>query len=108
MAVAAIDDADLFLYRHPWATTEADNPVELLRALASDFEAINAENDELRSALEQAEKTDPDRLRALSDQVDALMAFVRRLHDDLKISDLEYEHARAIARRTPEHRAQVR
>jgi hypothetical protein len=111
MVATAHDETQLFLYRHPWATTEADNAVELLRELAVEHEALIAERDELQDdlddALGQLEEVSPDSIRTLTRQLGDLLCFVRRLRDAEKISEVEYEAAKAIAKRIPEHRAQA-
>jgi arginine utilization protein RocB len=109
MACTAFDDTVEFLFRHPWATNESDNPVELLRDLHAEHEAALDEIDELERRLEDYNKgaADPEALRNARAQVDELLAFVRRLRDAQKISDLEFETAKRIARAVPSHRAEI-
>lgn len=110
MAATAYDDTVEFLFRHPWATNESDNPVTLLRELEVEHDAALAEIDELTASLdaanEELRRSSPDTLRLVTHQLDELLAFARGLRDAEKISDVEYQHARAIAKRVPPHRAE--
>ncbi len=89
--MAAIDDAKRFLFLHPWSTTDVDNPVRLLEDLVKDFydnlaEAIADFEAEAFFDFEADDKDDQDR-------VQRLIAFVKGLRDDLKISEAEYQIA---------------
>ncbi len=79
--MAAIDDAKRFLFLHPWSTTDVDNPVRLLEDLVKDF------YDNLAEAIADFED------EAVQDRVQRLIAFVKGLRDDLKISEAEYQIA---------------
>lgn len=81
----ALDDAKIFLDRHPWATTDADNPVDLLRALVAE---VDVEEDGAAEA-EVGESDAPAR-------VEKLVAFIRKLRDAEKISESEYREAMKV------------
>lgn len=86
--MAAIDDAKRFLFLHPWSTTDADNPVRLLEDLVKDFD------DNLTESIADFEADDRDDLdEMVQDRVQRLIAFVKGLRDDLKISEAEYQIA---------------
>lgn len=80
----ALDDAKQFLERHPWATTDVDNPVELLAALVAE---VDVEDDDDEEAEEPSDA---------SKRVEALLDFVRGLRAQAKISDYEYRNALAL------------
>ena len=108
MTTAAIE-SELFLWRHPWASTDVDNPVDLLRDLTKeheelieDYNEVTAERDELKVNLAAC-----DDALALSARLGELLHFVRGLRDTQKISELEYEHAKRIAKRDPAQLAQA-
>ena len=82
----ALDDAKRFLDLHPWATTEADNPVELLAALVAE---VDVEEDEDEDEEEAQPSDAPQR-------VEALIGFVRGLREQAKISEKEYRSALAL------------
>lgn len=52
--MAAIEDAQTFLYRHPWATTEVDDPVPLLEALLMEAKAYRQQLRDLRAKIKIA------------------------------------------------------
>lgn len=112
MAYSAVAEADRFLELHPTFTNETDNPVEILQDLKSEHDDLVNEYNYLSSAHESlkeelAAKSEPsEALRNASAQIDELVAFVRKLHDERKISDVEWERARVISKRVPSHSAQ--
>jgi len=89
----AMADAERFLWRHPWATNEIDNAVSLLHELCDEHAAALEQIDQLQDQLDEHEA-----LAGKADAADKLLEFVRGLHDALKISDIEFERAQAIAR----------
>lgn len=92
-AATSIDDAKRFLFLHPWSTTDLDNPVELLESVVHDFDAV------LAAVTREASNDDDDDGRSAGDgeyesgRVDKLMAFVKKLRDERKISEAEYQSA---------------
>lgn len=112
MAVTAYDDACRFVELHPWATMESDNPVEILRELHAEHEALIDERNELQADLDEAtaklEEVSPHALTIATSQLDELLRFVRKLHDEQKICDVEWERARAMAKRIPAHLAEAK
>lgn len=88
-AVSAIDDAKRFLDLHPWATTDVDNPVELLAAVVRevDDEYEYVGEDEMNSVVVHR---DPDAV------IEQLLTFIKGLRDDCKISENEYRFAKSI------------
>lgn len=81
----ALDDARLFLARHPWATTDADNPVDLLRALVAEIEPDEGDEDEDGVGESDAPA-----------RVEKLVAFIKKLRDAEKISESEYREAMKV------------
>lgn len=87
-AATSIDDAKRFLFLHPWATTDLDNPVELLESVVRDFDDELAE---ARSADDDEDNDFDDQIE--SERVTKLVAFIKKLRDDRKISEAEYQVA---------------
>ena len=86
-AATAIDDAKRFLFLHPWSTTDLDNPVELLESVVRDFD------DELAEATREVNGDDDGGDGGESERIDKLVAFVKKLRDERKISEAEYQAA---------------
>lgn len=103
----ALGDAQRFLHLHPWCTNETDNPVAILRELAAEAEALadSYRNLAVDHALLERDAGSPERLTNALSQIADLVAFIKRLNADEKISDIECQAACAIARRTPDHLA---
>lgn len=80
MAATALDDAKRFLDLHPWATTDVDNPVELLADLVREVGGRGRDEPE------------PDE----SVRVEKLLAFIKGLRESCKISEQEYRGALAL------------
>lgn len=82
MSAPAIEEARRFLNLHPWSTTDIDNPVDLLEAVVADYAKLEEECAQL---VEDEAPTD------------RLLVFIRRLRDDRKISEAEYQTAVHLA-----------
>jgi SMC interacting uncharacterized protein involved in chromosome segregation len=95
MATSALREAERFLYLHPHATTDVDNPVELLREVVAEAEDIEELADELENArramVEDAHELEE--ARGMKKKFDHLVAFVKKLHEQQKICDLELRAA---------------
>lgn len=89
--MTALQEAEAFLWKHPHATTDADNPVELLRDVVGEAEALEhqLENTVDQSALD-AKDNEIDELNV---KLDRLVLFVRNLNAQQKISDFELRAA---------------
>ena len=89
MAVTAYDEAKTFLFRHPWATTEVDNPVRLLEDLIAQIECGGADT---------GIHPDDDGVDDGSslDRAANLLSFIKDLREQEKISEAEYQIACAI------------
>jgi hypothetical protein len=83
-AVSAIDDAKRFLQLHPWSTTAIDNPVKLLEAVVDEINADYTLKDDVLT---------PDDIGTLKEPAEKLLAFIKGLRDDCKISEAEYQVA---------------
>ena len=55
MATSAIADASSFLYRHPWTSTEADDPKEIIESLLREALVYRTRADKLQLQASQAE-----------------------------------------------------
>jgi hypothetical protein len=89
---SAYDEAKRFLRLHPWSTTDVDNPVELLGDLVGEIES--GELPDLSADDDGVDDGDEDDRQ--SETLDKLMAFVKGLRDDLKISEAEYRIALSL------------
>jgi len=87
VSVSAIEEARKFLWRHPWFTSELDDPVELLRDVVKEIDEENA-------ALDEDEDSNTEQAGEIAQR---LLAFIKGLRDDLKISETEYQTALALA-----------
>jgi hypothetical protein len=85
----AIEEAERFLFLHPWSTSDVDNPVDLLRDVVKDFRDDLAEA--VRDAQGETSTDEDDEIE--SPRVSKLLAFIKGLRDDLKISEAEYQTA---------------
>jgi hypothetical protein len=81
----ALDDAKRFLDLHPWATTEVDNPVDLLAALVAEIDDEEAEDE-----------VEPESASDASQRVERLLGFIEGLRKQRKISEQEYRSALAL------------
>jgi hypothetical protein len=88
----AIEDAKRFLFLHPWSTTDVDNPIELLEGVVQQFD------DDLEEAIRNGtcEEDEEDEEDEIDDRIDKLAAFIKKLRDERKISEAEYQAACAI------------
>jgi hypothetical protein len=108
---SAVDETDRFLENHPTFTTSADNAVELLEDLRKDYQELCDSYDEMevsrnafKDKLERA-ATPSEALSHASAQIAELVAFVKRLNAERKISDFELREAIAISKRIAPHSA---
>lgn len=111
MSYSAVDETDRFLENHPLFTTSADNAVELLEDLRKDYQELCDSYDEMEASrnafkgkLERA-ATPNEALSHASAQIAELVAFVKRLNAERKISDFELREAIAISKRIAPHSA---
>jgi hypothetical protein len=95
MATSALREAERFLYLHPHATTDVDNPVEILREVVAEAGDMEAEIQELEDTT-----TSDDEVAEIREELaqaksvrDRLIAFVKKLHEQQKICDLELRAA---------------
>lgn len=92
--MTALQEAEAFLWKHPQATTDADNPVELLRDVVSEAEDLEHQ---LENAVDQSDLDAKDaeisKLEQKLEHYDRLVAFVRNLNTQQKISDFELRAA---------------
>lgn len=99
----SIAEAEHFLWNHPWATTDIDNPVDLLREVVSEATQLIERLDEVEHRLRTTVHREREPIAAA--QLAELVAFIRRLNAEAKISDFELREALAIAKCVPSHLA---
>jgi hypothetical protein len=92
---SALEDAKRFLYLHPYATTAEDNPVKLLQSVVDEVEAGSSDDDDDDEGMKPSEEQDG---ATLMQKVVSLVAFVKGLRDDMKISEAEYQTAVALTK----------
>ena len=93
MAVTAFDEAKTFLFRHPGATTDIDDPVRLLEDLVYEIKAgglVNGGDDRGMQPSNQLSVAEE------NDRVANLLSFIKDLREQEKISEAEYQIACAI------------
>lgn len=99
MAVTSIDEAKRFLDLHPWATTDVDNPVELLRNVVNDFEKDLIEKTaELTEGEDAPDDPADEEPVGITERLEKLVMFVRGLRNDMKICESEYQVAFSLAK----------